>query len=141
MKTKIAIGLFMLFSIVMCINAQQDYSKIIGTWKLESYKYGDNETKQVPDSVQKVKLITQTTFTWINYLTKDKIIRSSAGGTYIWKDENYIENLNFGLGMLGFIGKVQVFTIKVDEKNMHISGTLSNNLKIEENWKKIETFQ
>lgn len=141
MKTKITISLFMLFSIVMFINAQQDNSKIIGTWKLESYKYGDNETKFVPDSVQKVKLITQTTFTWINYLTKDKIVRSSAGGTYIWKNNNYIENIDFGLGMYGFIGKVQIFTIKIDDKKMQIAGTLSNNIKIEEIWRKIETFK
>jgi hypothetical protein len=85
MKTKIGTILFLLFSVVIFINAQQDYSKIIGTWKLVSYKYGDNETKQTPDSIQKIKLITQTTFTWVKYSVKDKIIKNSAGGTYIWK--------------------------------------------------------
>ena len=141
MKTKIAIGLFMLFSIVMCISAQQDYSKIIGTWKLESYKYGDNETKFVPDSIKSIKLITQTTFLWVRYLTKNNVIKASGGGTYIWKGENYIENLEFGLAMDAYLGKMQIFTIKVDDKNMHTSGKLSDNYKIEEHWKKIETFK
>ncbi len=141
MKTKIATILFLLFSVVIFINAQQDYSKIIGTWKLVSYKYGDNETKQTPDSIRKIKLITQTTFTWVKYSVKDKIINNSAGGTYIWKDDNYIENLNFGLNMSGFIDKMQIYKIKIDDTSMQISGKLSNNLTIEENWKKVETLQ
>lgn len=141
MKTKIATSLFLFFSIVMCINAQQDYSKIIGSWKLVSYKYGDNETKFTPDSVQKIKLITQTAFTWVEYLTKDKIIRAAAGGTYIWKGDNYIENLDFGLGLNSFIGKMQIFTIKVEDDKIQISGQLSNGLKIDEIWKKVELFK
>jgi hypothetical protein len=141
MKTKIGTILFLLFSVVIFINAQQDYSKIIGTWKLVSYKYGDNETKQTPDSIQKIKLITQTTFTWVKYSVKDKIIKNSAGGTYIWKEDNYIENLDFGLNMSGFIDKMQIYKIKIDDNSMQISGKLSNNLAIEEIWKKVETLR
>jgi hypothetical protein len=141
MKTKIITSIFLLFSIVMFMNAQQDYSKIIGTWKLVSYKYGDNDMKQTPDSIQKIKLITQTTFTWVKYSAKDKNITNSAGGTYIWKDDNYIENLAFGLKMTGFIDKMQIYKIKIDDQNMQITGELSNNLKIVENWKKVETIQ
>jgi hypothetical protein len=43
--------------------------------------------------------------------------------------------------MSGFIDKMQIYKIKIDDNSMQISGKLSNNLAIEEIWKKVETLR
>lgn len=139
MKTKIATSLVLFFLVISCMNTVEKPSAILGTWKMESYKYGDNEMKASPDSIQMVKLITPTYFTWIHYKTKDKIVWNSAGGTYTFDGDNYIENIDFGgYGMSSYLGKTQTFKVKIENDKMYLSGALSDGYKIEEVWIKIK---
>ena len=140
MKTKIVTSLLLLFSVIFCMNAQQTKPNIVGTWKLVSYKYGEMPSQLVPDSLQKVKIITRNSFTWVEYQTKSKNITSSGGGTYVLKGRSYIENLVFGLGMGDFLGKNQTFTVKVKNGKMIQSGRLSNDYKIEEVWRRVKSL-
>ena len=138
MRTKIAISLFLVFLFVSCVDAPQKSSDILGAWKLISYKYGDGKLQFAPDSVQKIKLITLTHFTWVHFMSKDQIVRSSAGGKYVLDGANYTESIDFGgPGMTPYFNKRQVFKIKIENGKMYLSGNLSDQLKIEETWEKL----
>ena len=139
MKTKIAIGLFSMFLFVLSVNAQQKSSEILGTWKLVSYKYGESDIQFANDSIQRIKLVTPTHFTWIHYTTKDQIIEESAGGTYILDGSNYVENIGFGgYTMRAYFNKKQAYKLKIENGKMYLFGVMTDNQRIEEIWEKIE---
>lgn len=140
MKTKMVTSLFLLFSVLVCINAQQATSRVQGTWKLVSFKYGDMPSQLLPDSVQKVKIISTNSFSWVQYLTKSKVVVESAGGTYELNGDSYIENIVFGLQMNNYLGRKQSFTLKFEDDKMIQSGLLSDNFPIEEVWRKVENL-
>jgi hypothetical protein len=136
---KTAISLFLMLLVVLSVNAQQKSSEILGAWKLVSLRYGEGEIQYVSDSLQRIKLITPTYFTWVHFLTKDKTVRDSAGGTYVLDGGNYIEKIDFGgRGMTSYLNKTQAFKIKIEDNKMYLFGELSDKLKIEEIWEKIE---
>lgn len=138
MKTKLLVSLFFVFLFASGISAQQKSSEILGTWKLSSYKYGDREIQYAPDSIQKLKLITPTYFTWVHYMTRNNVVMASAGGTYVLDNGNYVESLEFGsYGMTPYLGKKQTFRMKIEDGKMYLSGNLSDQLKIEEIWEKV----
>ena len=52
----------------------------LGTWQLISTKYGDaKDFADFPNEQRRVKLITATHFTWIQYDTASKKVESMAG--------------------------------------------------------------
>jgi hypothetical protein len=139
MKTKIGILVALLFLAIFSIYAQQESSKALGTWKLFSFKYGDREEQTASDSFQRVKLITKTHFAWVKYSTNERIVTDSAGGRCEIDGENYIENIDFaGADMTDYLGKKQTFKLKFAGNKMYLSGNLSDNLKIDEVWIKLE---
>lgn len=139
MKTKTGTLLALLFVAISSINAQQESSKALGTWKLFSFKYGDREEQTISDAFQRIKLITRTHFAWVEYSTNEKTVTDSAGGRCEINGENYIENIDFaGAGMKAFLGKKQTFKLKFDGNKMYLSGNLSDNLQINEVWIKLE---
>ena len=139
MKTKVLTWLVLLFLLISCNNSEQESSKILGTWRLSTYKYGEREKQTLPDSVLRIKLINQTHFTWVQYMSNRKIVSTSAGGSYTLEGENYTERIDFaGMGMTPYLGKKQIFKLKFDQNKMYLSGNLSDNLKIEEVWIKLE---
>lgn len=140
MKTKIALTFWFALLGVLNMNAQQKPSDILGTWKLISFRYGEGEVQYPPDSyVQMIKLITPTHFTWVHYKTKDQLVSSSAGGTYVLNGNDYTEKIIFGdSGMQSFFNKEQAYKIKITDGKLYLSGVMTNNLKIEEIWEKIE---
>ncbi len=112
-------------------------NKILGTWELVSYKYGEGKETVYPAELKAIKLITPTHFTWIHYRTKDNIVYDSAGGAYVFDGVNYTENVDYGgRGMVPWFGKSQ-FKIKIEGNQMFLSGTLADGYKIEEVWKKL----
>ena len=118
-------------------SSKADHSPL-GTWQLVSTKYG-NETNftDYPAERRRIKMITDTHFTWMDYAVDTKKVGSSAGGTYTLEGNAYTETIEFvGDGMEPFAGQKQVFTIKVDGDKLFQSGHLSNGLKIEENWRR-----
>jgi len=139
MKRKIAIGLFSVLLFVLSVNAQQQPSNILGTWKLVSYKYGESDIQFATNRVQKIKLITPTYFTWIHYINEDKMVSEVAGGTYTFSGGDYVEKIGFGGStMKSYIDKEQAFKIKIEEGKMYVFGVMTDNQRIEEIWEKID---
>lgn len=60
--------------------------------------------------------MTATHFTWATYDAKTGIVSRMAGGTYSFKGNEYVENLQYGMGadVTSLIGKPQKFTDQVD---------------------------
>jgi hypothetical protein len=119
----------------------QKATEIQGTWKLVSYNYvGDTVLKKTEDGVERLKLITDSKFCWIHFISDSHVTTNSAGGSYSLDGENYIENLEFGaIGMKDYLGKSQKFTIKIEDNKLYLSGALSDGLKIKEVWERIVT--
>lgn len=116
-------------------------SDLIGTWRIISYKYGDEAkfTDWPKDQVM-LKHMTATHFTWVTYDAKTGKVGRMAGGTYSWKGNEYVENLQYGMGddVTDLIGKPQKFTDRIEGTQWHHSGLLSQGLKIEEKWERVK---
>ena len=112
----------------------------LGTWKLVEFKYGEAaEFTKVSDTTQRLKLITKTHFTWVEVDQASKKVLTSAGGVYTLKGGTYTETIDFaGEGMQTYLGNAQKFTIKVEGDKLHQSGALSDGLKIEEIWERVQ---
>lgn len=141
MKTKFAIALMSVFLVVLSVSAKEKTSDILGTWKLVSYKYGERDIQFANDSViQRIKLITPTTFTWVHFTTKDHFVREVAGGTYVFDGDNYVERIDFGgVSMTSYLNKEQSYKVKIQDDTMYLFGVMTDNERIEEIWKKVET--
>lgn len=137
MKAKLTTILGLLIIFTFCVNAQES-SGIVGTWKLQSSKYGNGPLVIPADSIMRIKLITPTHFIWIHYIGSQKEIMQSAGGRYTLEGDVYTESIDFGLNMKNFIGTKSIFNIKTEGDKMFISGTLSGGLEIEETWEKVK---
>jgi hypothetical protein len=116
----------------------QPGSKLVGTWKLESAKYGGREHK-FPEGTTTLKHVTPAQFMWASYDTDGKVTRA-AGGSYTLKGETYEETPEYGISSDFEIirGKAQTFTWKVEGDKWHHTGKLSNGLTIEEVWVRVE---
>jgi len=140
MNRKIVTGLLLLFLTITGMYAQQDSSCIMGTWKLISLKHNEKEIKLAQeDSVLRLKFITQSSFVWIQYLKRNKIIRNSVGGTYTLKGTDYVENINFvGVGLIESLGASNAFKVKIVDNKMYLSGKLSTGMIIDEIWQRTD---
>ena len=139
MKTRLLFSLLLLIVSISRIDAQEKTSEIVGTWRLTEIQYGDRDRQILPDNVQRIKLITPTYFTWVQFDTSDNKVINSAGGKISFDGKNYIETVAFGgTDMLAFLGKEQKFEIKLEQDKMYLSGQLSSNLKIDEVWEKVK---
>ena len=112
----------------------------LGTWQLISTKYGDaKDFSDFPKEQRRVKLITATHFTWVQYDAGSKKVESMAGGPYTLDGNSYTETIEFvGTDMEAYLGKKQLFKIKVDGDKLNQSGQLSDGLKIEEVWQRLK---
>ncbi len=143
-KTGLTLSAVLILAITAALIAQQPPAKgsglHLGTWQLVSTKYGDaKEFSDYPKESQRLKLITATHFTWVDYDTRTKKISSSAGGPYGLREGAYTETIEFvGDGMETYLGKKQEFTIRIDGDKLFQSGQLSDGLKIEEVWQRVK---
>jgi len=132
------------FVLAAAVVAQQETPKTsashLGTWQLISFKYGDaKDFSDFPKEQRRIKSITETHFTWVEYQVASGKAESMAGGPYTLKGNSYTESIEFvGTGMETYLGKKQSFTIKVDGDKLHQSGQLSDGLKIEEIWQRLK---
>jgi len=70
--------------------------KLIGSWHLVQYKYGDDEGfSDVPEFMYYVKNVTKTHFSWCSYNPEDGNIVGAGGGTYELSDKKYTENTEY----------------------------------------------
>ena len=111
--------------------------RLVGTWKLISARYGGREFKG--EGVTTIKHVTPTQFMWATYDGDGKVTRA-AGGGYTLNGETYEETPEYGISDdFDLIkGKTQTFTWKVDGNTWHHDGKLSNGLRIEEVWERVE---
>ena len=111
----------------------------LGAWRLVSYKYGETDKwADAPQDQKRVKLITDTYFTWVAYEASGKV-QSMAGGKCTYNDATYTETIEYaGEGMAAYLGKKQSFTIRVEGDKLHQSGQLSDGMKIEEVWERVK---
>jgi hypothetical protein len=111
--------------------------RLIGTWKLVSAKYGDEEVEG-PKLGTTLKHITPTSFVWLSYDPGTKVVSRTAGGTYTVKGDQYEETPRYGFGgdFDTIRDKPQSFSLKIEGDKWHHTGTLSNGLKIEEVWER-----
>lgn len=113
---------------------------ITGTWKLESYRYGSGSSAftSLPENRPRIKLITNNSFQWASYDPDTRKIMEAAGGTYTLEGDKYTETLNYGYNMDSYTGTQSIFSIKIENDMMFISGKLSTGYQIEEVWQKVK---
>ena len=139
-RTIVGIVVIAALAIAVDLPAQQESKKSsgshLGTWQLASFKYGTNESgfTDFSQSQRRIKLITETHFTWIEFDATSKKVRSTAGGAYSLSGNTYTESIDFGLGMDTYLGQKHTFTIRVEGDKFFLSGSLADGLKIEEVW-------
>jgi hypothetical protein len=112
----------------------------LGTWQPVSFKYGEaSKWSDAPEDQRRIKLITDTHFTWVAYEVASGKAQSMAGGTYTLSEGAYTESIVYaGEGMTDYFGKKQSFTIRVEGDKLHQSGQLSDGTKIEEVWQRVK---
>jgi hypothetical protein len=143
-NTALIFSTVVILALAAAVVAQQQPAKSndghLGTWQLVSTKYGDaRDMSDYPKEHRRLKMITATHFIWVDYDTTTKKIASSAGGPYSLRDGAYTESIEFvGDGMETYLGKKQVFTIRIDGDKLFQSGQLSDGLKIEEVWQRVK---
>lgn len=120
--------------------AGDDPESLTGTWQLSSYKYGISNPSfiDVPQTRRRVKIINESHFTWVEFDASSGKVTQSAGGIYTLDGDTYTESIDFGLGMDSYIGSKHDFTYKVIGDILFISGSLSDELKIEEIWQRVK---
>ena len=143
MRTKlIVLALCSFFTITtiagLAFSAEQNPSKLVGTWKLVSGKYNG----QVGDFGKLIilKHITGTHFMWVRYDADTKKISQTAGGLYTIKGETYTEHPSYGIGdNFDVIRDTDhSFQWKIVGDKWYTNGQLSNGTKIEEVWELVK---
>ena len=118
----------------------KDAGSLLGTWRLVSAKYGDaKEFSDVSNQGPHIKMLTADRFIWVIYDAKTNLISRSMGGSYRLQGASYTETVEFFLpaGMKVYLGKEQVFTIRIEGDKLFQSGKLSDGMKIEEIWQRV----
>lgn len=104
--------------------------RLQGTWEALGSRPG----------MQQINLITRNHFTWVFYnrLTKQPV--TMAGGRCSFTGDTYTEHVEFGsTGVQHTLaGHDQSFTIHFTGDRMIKTGTLSNGMKINEVWRRVE---
>jgi hypothetical protein len=109
------------------VNSKDGTQQIIGVWK---------EVSGIRPVVN-IKIITKDRFIWT--WTSDNKIMASAGGTYTFDGETYIENIEYGTeNMSGFFGKKAVVKVRFEGDKMYYSGTLAESVALNEIWERME---
>lgn len=113
----------------------------LGTWQLVSFKYGADrqDFTDFPQNQRRLKLITDTHFTWVQFDTATKKSQSMAGGAYSLSGDTYTESIDFAdAGMASYLGAKHTFKIRVEGDKFFLSGLLADGLKIEEIWQRVK---
>lgn len=146
-RTVVAIAAMLVLAVASCNVAQRAQQEprtrsgsLLGTWELVSYKYGDQKDfADYPKDRRKIKMITETHSIWLEFPTSTKEIQAGAGGSYSLTGNTYTECKDFAIGgMMGYLGKKHVYTVRVEGDKFYQSGALSDGLKIQEVWHRVK---
>ncbi|HQB37624.1 MAG TPA: hypothetical protein PLI41_08785, partial [Bacteroidales bacterium] len=66
-----------------------------------------------------------------------KKIYASASGRYTYDGNNFVVNVDYGLGMDSYLGVQSKYTVKVEDNLYFLSGELVDGFIIEEIWERI----
>jgi|SRR6516164_8762058 hypothetical protein len=110
-------------------------NKLVGTWKLVRANY-DGKNYTLPKGHTKLKHVTPTHFMWAVY-GEDGKVTASLGGTYTFKDDEYIEMPEYGTE--GFERAKANFKCQFRGNNANIAGGLISTRKtFAEVWERVE---
>jgi hypothetical protein len=119
-----------------------DTGKLVGAWQLTGIRVeGEKEFQPVPKTLHRIKLVTPTHFTWVQYNPDTKIVEWAAGGRCEQGDARYVEHIEYAVGPAGLtqlIGHTQTFTFRVEGDKWYHAGTLTTGNKIEEMWERVK---
>jgi hypothetical protein len=113
---------------------------VAGTWRIVAQSADGEPVPDLGKTEAHIKHVTDAQFTWVTYNNETKQVTSALGGTCAIAGDTYIETPQYGLGQALELlrDKPQKFTWKLDEDRLHISGQLSNGLKLEEVWERVK---
>lgn len=146
-RTVVGVAAIMVLGVASCQvgqRAQEEHGTSrgshLGTWELVSIKYGEQqEFSDFPENRRRIKHITETHYTWVEFDTSIKKVENGAGGSYSLNGDTYIESKDFaGEGMMKYLGKKSVYTIRVEGDKLNLSGSLAGDFKIEEVWHRLK---
>ncbi len=113
---------------------------LLGTWELKLYKYGFGNPSfiEYPKGRRQIELITDNYFTWVRIDEATKKITGSATGKYSFDGNNFVVNVDYGLGMDSYLGIQSNYTVKVIDDKYFLSGELVDGYQIEEVWERVK---
>lgn len=119
--------------------SDQTIKPLTGTWELKMYKYGygTSEFRKFPKGKRAIQLITDDYFTWVHLDSATKKIYASASGRYTYDGNNFVVNVDYGLGIDSYLGVQSKYTVKVEDNLYFLSGELVDGFIIEEIWERI----
>ncbi len=137
MKAKVLMLTALLFA-AMCVHAQKNPTKLVGTWKLLSAQY-DGEDSIIPSELTYIKFYTPTHFCSVLYM-KDGLVKQAIGGTYSLVGEDCTEHVVFVEDKRArILNTKSTFKITVKKNKMEITGYYGDGtIPLKEVWEKIE---
>jgi hypothetical protein len=129
------------FALMAQQEPKQSAGSHLGTWRLTSYKYGTGQESftTVPQTERRLKLITDTHFTWVQFDPAARTSQGMAGGTYTLVGDAYTESIDFAdPGMASYLGAKHTFKIRIEGDQFFLSGSLADGLEIEEVWQRVK---
>lgn len=115
-------------------SAAQTTEPPVGTWRLASAQ-ANGKPLDLPAGTTIVKHVTPTDFVFVYYDQQGQV-SVVGGGSWRLDGSRYEETVEYGLGegMKPYIGKTQVFTLRIDGGRWYHAGTESDGTVIEEVW-------
>ena len=95
----------------------------MGAWKLEGYKRGtDPSFKELPENHCRIKLITDTRFTWVEFDTVTQEFYGMLGGTCSLTGNTYTESIEYSdPNRQGLLNRKNSFTIRLEDEKLFLS--------------------
>ena len=118
--------------------ADQLATKLVGSWKMVSAKYGGADSP-LPRRLLILKHVTPTHTTWMRIEPTSGNVLAMATGTWKLDGDTLIEKPIFGLGnsFETVKGQQHSFKCKIDGDKWYHSGRLANGLTIEEVFERV----
>ncbi|WP_229719250.1 hypothetical protein [Winogradskyella schleiferi] len=109
--------------------------KLQGAWLMSGrIKDGETQLRDTSRPRKTMKILSGTRFQWIAYNTETKKFMGTGGGTYITKNGEYIENIEFFSKDDSKIGLKLKFSYELINDKWHHSGLSSKGDPIHEIW-------
>lgn len=131
-------GLTLAVSLTLGVTARRPEPApgVVGTWRLVSAKV-NGKAVEVSAGTTVLKHLTPTDFVFV-YYNEQGLITVAGGGRYTLTGNRYEESVEYGVGegMAPYIGKTEVFTLRIDGDRWYHSGTEHDGSVVEEIWER-----